>query len=73
MPFERLWLKSLEFVKCCLLRPFWKVMVCMDHIKALISPTAKEPVSISLAQPFQNGFEHGILTNMTWVGIFQEC
>lgn len=46
--------------------------MCMNHTKALLSPAAKEPASIPLAQPFQKSFEHEILTNMTSMGDIPE-
>lgn len=46
--------------------------MCIHCIKALISPAAKEPVSISLAQHSPNSFEQVIFTNMTRIGISQE-
>lgn len=52
--------------------PPWGVTVCMNHTKALLSPAAKEPASIPLAQPFQKSFEHEILTNMTSMGDIPE-
>lgn len=48
------------------------VCVCIHHIKALIRPAAKEPVSIPLAQHSPDSLEHAIFTNMIRIGIFQE-